>query len=415
MSKVTMFLLCAFVAFLPFEMMAWIGDLPSGAKVAGMLVMISGALAFLAGHPVRMLSLPMTMRVAIVLYSAMSLGWSLAPEATQANLPRIALLLIFVLLIWEFAVTYTDQVWLLRSVLVGMIVPLSMAFGAFGGVTRTTAETTEMRFTGGGHDANYLAFMYSISILIAVYLASSSLPLDRYFRWFYWGMAVLCAMGTFLTGSRGGFLCLVVAAVWSMVLAGVSRRRITTIVQILAGTLLVYFLAREFVPTILLNRVTAEQGFDAHTLHVRFGYWERGMAAYLRSPLLGVGAGAYGPAALMVTGEYTGVAHNAFISVLVELGIVGLALYLSYIVLLFRAAWGMARREKLLWTGIMVVWCLGASSAGSQIDKFSWFLHVMVLTQAAIRPQRALRKPSPYPQRVVPIVRGPMPPRLGSS
>ena len=61
-------------------------------------------------------------------------------------------------------------------------------------------------------------------------------------------------------------------------------------------------------------------------------------------------------------------------------------------------------------------WCgsLMPLSAGSQIDKFSWFLHVMVLVQAAACTQpRPVRKLPPYPGRAVPVVRGPMPPRFG--
>ena len=80
MGKVTLFLLCCFVAFLPFEMMAYFEDLPSGSKLLGMLIVGTGLLAFLTGYPIRLLSWPMVMRVVLVLYGCMSLGWSVAPQ-----------------------------------------------------------------------------------------------------------------------------------------------------------------------------------------------------------------------------------------------------------------------------------------------------------------------------------------------
>jgi O-antigen ligase len=228
-------------------------------------------------------------------------------------------------------------------------------------------------------------------------------------------MAVACALGTLLTGSRGGFVCLLIAGGSSLVLAGVARRRILTILQVATVIVFVYVLVRYIVPAALLDRVTRPETLAEDP---RMRIWARGLGALWQNPLFGVGAGAYAPATL-ISGERGSVAHNAFLSVVVELGVVGLAIYLTYVVMLFRAAWRMPRREKLLWTGVMVVWFFNANSAGSQTDKFGWFLHVMVLVQAAACTQhrpvrhRPVRKRSPYPSRAVTIVRRPTPPRSG--
>ena len=78
---------------------------------------------------------------------------------------------------------------------------------------------------------------------------------------------------------------------------------------------------------------------------------------------------------------------------------------MAYTVMSFRAAWRSPRREKLLWTGVMVVWFLSANTAGSHIDKFSWFLHVMVLVQAAAFASSDLaRKPFPSARSAMPLV-----------
>ena len=164
----------------------------------------------------------------------------------------------------------------------------------------------------------------------------------------------------------------------------------------------------------VLNRVTTAG--ETIWEDPRMRIWAEGLTAFWQNPLFGLGAGGYASAYAAATGLHGDVAHNLFISVLVELGIVGLAIYVAYIIMLFRAAWRLPRREKLLWLGVLVVWFLNANTAGSQIDKFSWFLHVMVLVQAAAYAQpRPARKLSPYPSRVVPVVRRHqcLPPRLG--
>jgi O-antigen ligase len=407
------FTICVFVAFMPFEMLATFEELLSGAKIAGLACVFAAVVSVLTGHPLRMLSAPMAMRVVLALLTVLSMTWSVAPAATLGNILRMAQLLVFVLIVWELATTVNEHLWILRSMLAGMLVPLAMAFLEFTASSRFAAEEGA-RFGGGGQDLNYLGYMYSASVLVAVYLATNSTQLDRYCRWFYWGMVAACSLGTLLTGSRGGFLSLMVAAVFAMIMVGTSRRSITTGMKLLAVAAVVFILIRTVVPAALITRVTLSSDETGSVMEdPRVLIWGRGLAAFGQHPLLGVGAGAF--SAATSAGEARGaVAHNEFLSVLVELGAVCILIYLAYTVMLFRAAWRLPRREKILWTGVLAVWFLNANTAGSQIDKFSWFLHVMVLVQAAAY-ARAVprRKFLPFSTRALPLLRGLLPPRIG--
>ena len=78
MGKVTLFLLCLFIAMMPFEMMIWFEERrPPAHKIVGGLVAVSALVAFVAGQRVRMLSPPMVMRVLISLLCAASFCWSI--------------------------------------------------------------------------------------------------------------------------------------------------------------------------------------------------------------------------------------------------------------------------------------------------------------------------------------------------
>jgi O-antigen ligase len=413
-GKITLVLLCAFVAFLPFEMMAYFPSFASGGKMFGMVLAAAAIVAFLMGHRIRMLSWPMMIRVVLSLFSALSLAWTLDAEDTRAVLPRVALLLVFILIVWEFAITYQDHMWILRSLLIGILVPLAMAMA---GITESSHSDFDAdRIGGGGQDLNYLAYMYSVVILFSVYLATNSLPLDRYCRWVYWSVAVVCAIGALATGSRGGMVCLLAAGIFAMLLAGVSGGRIMIrMARYLIVPLIVLVLARYIVPQGALSRVTLSEGSSAALEDdPRWGIWKRGLIVFMDHPLFGVGAGAYARATA-IGGERAGPAHNTAISVLVELGVVGVALYVTFIVMLFRAAWRLPRREKLLWTGVLAVALLESMSCGSQIDKLTWFLYTMVLVQAAasekLRPRKGV---PPNGGRSAPAVRGPMQPRPGA-
>ena len=138
----------------------------------------------------------------------LSLTWSLAPDATSTTVSRMLQLVIFVLLVWEFAVSYQDQLWLLRSLVPGMFVPLGMQLASFGGLSGGTAftENEAVRYSGGGHDLNYLAMMFAISIVIAIYLASNPSKPERKLRWGYWAYVAAAVLGLADRIACGGYL-----------------------------------------------------------------------------------------------------------------------------------------------------------------------------------------------------------------
>jgi O-antigen ligase len=141
----------------------------------------------------------------------------------------------------------------------------------------------------------------------------------------------------------------------------------------------------------------------------RMKIWSRGMDAFWKSPLVGVGSGGFFTAAEDERGLKRA-PHNTFVSVIVELGVVGLVLYLVFLLLLFRAAWRLPHRERLLWIGILTITVVNAMTCGSQGDKFTWFLYAMASAQeAALGPLANKRRAKPVlPGGAMPQVIGPL-------
>lgn len=388
MGKVTLVLLCAFVFMVPFEGMMWFEDAPSASKILGAVVACSALVAFLTGHRLRVLPAPLVVCCLIVLEAVLSLTWSVDQEFTLTLLRRLLQLAVFAFLIWEFAVTYDDQLWVFRTFLLGMLVPLAMTFFAFHSASELDVEAGE-RFTGGGHNANYLAMMSSVAIMIAVYLATNPRPLDRLLRWFYWGFAAVTAMQIFLTGSRGGIVSLVICGFFAMITAGASRRRIIAVAQVLALVVVAFIFFRVAVSQELRDRLMFRGGGASVEDDPRVRIIKRGWAAYSRHELLGVGFGAFVPATAEPEDTHMQASHNTFLSYLVELGPLGITLYLVYLTLLVRAVWRLPKREKLMWLGIIAISLTLAVLGGSTIDKLTWFLYPMAIAQAA-----ALGRPS---------------------
>ena len=189
-------------------------------------------------------------------------------------------------------------------------------------------------------------------------------------------------MQAILTGSRGGLLSLVIAGLFAMLLTGVAPPNSVRVAGLgdCRGGL---YSARLVVPTELLSRVTFGGGGGTSLEDdPRMRIWKAGLSGWFSNPMLGLGFEGFFTIAEQLT-EYRPRPHNTFISVLVELGIVGLVMYLVYVVMLFRSAWRLPRREKWLWIGILLISILNCMTCGSQRDKFTWFIYVMVMVQEA--------------------------------
>ena len=283
----------------------------------------------------------MTFRLLLAIWAGLSVLWSLAPDVTLFFLGDLAQLLVFVLLLWEFVVSYQDQLWVLRSLLLGMLVPLGMQLVSFGGIARgyavTEAEAT--RYSGGGLDLNYLAHLFSVSVVIATYLATNPSENGTLVPLGLWRYVPAAVLGALLTGSRGGYLCLLLAAFFVLLLCGFSLRRVLSWFKYLVPTALVSALLWYVVLPVALQSRLSEGTLTADTFSVRVGFWQRGLEySFLRQPRQGIGLGAVRARNHRASASKTAVAHNVAISVLVELGVVGMLLFLVLLVSLYWAA-----------------------------------------------------------------------------
>jgi O-antigen ligase len=289
-----------------------------------------------------------------------------------------------------------------------MVVPTFMALRAFQTASAGELESGE-RFTGGGHDLNYLAYMFSVAIMFSIYLATNKRPFDRRLRWLYWGFAAWCALQALLTGSRGGLLSLIVTVVFGALLGGIQVRKVMSkmVMRVAIRLVLVAvvggFTAKAVLPAELFNRLTMKGGGGTSIEDdPRMRIWRKGMEGYWKSPIIGQGTASFFVVAADEDGSRRA-PHNTFISFLVELGAVGLALYIIFLILLFREAWKLPHRERLMWIGILSITVLNAMTCGSQGDKFTWFLYAMVLAQvAALGPLAKKQRTRPLPRGVAP-------------
>jgi O-antigen ligase len=124
------------------------------------------------------------------------------------------------------------------------------------------------------------------------------------------------------------------------------------------------------------------------TLHDRTRIWKAGLKAFRahkRTLAVGVGAGAY-PAAVrpwLGVPDLPGfqyVAHNTFLSVLVETGAFGFLLYGGLLAVLAGFVWIMPRPERALWAVALAVWATGVTTLTWEHYKPGWLIMSLIAT-----------------------------------
>ncbi|MGA2030815.1 MAG: DUF2304 family protein [Thermoguttaceae bacterium] len=303
---------------------------------------------------------------------------------------------------------------MLRAFIYGHVVPLGMMYWTFL-LHRGLGEPE--RYSGGRMNPNFLANLLVLAILAAAYLASNPQKGSRTLRLLYWGFVLVAVVGVLLTGSRAGLVALFVGGLWVMWLCG--YRSWKAIALYFVAGICVYLVTQYGIHSEALGHMSRQEMLEDDP---RWNLWRHGLASIPNHPLLGVGAGAFGRVVMGDLRERTVASHNAAITILAELGIVGFALYSAFFALVIRAAWRLPARERTLWLGMLPVWLIGELSGGTGLNKSGWFIFGMVLAQSATfrgRPSAGAQPTnarSPSPARVPPrgtACNRPLRPRFG--
>jgi O-antigen ligase len=205
--------------------------------------------------------------------------------------------------------------------------------------------------------AGYLTTIFPLAVCMAL---SGANP--RAFRLFSLAAAGLLALGIGLSQSRGAWLGAAVA-MCCLLLAWSRRTRRLLIPGVLGGVLVLAMALSGLLPAAILDRLgqTIEYFgvFDVRTVAVssenwavveRMAHWQAGWYMFIDHPWLGVGAGNYAESyPVYFVGmwrEALGHAHNYYLNILAELGVVGGALLLLLLGIAFRHLGGALVRSE---------------------------------------------------------------------
>lgn len=361
-----------FVFVLPWEGVIVLPGLAIVSRVTGMFAAVMALLAVVLTGRVRRWH---PFHVAALLFVGLA-GFELisyhgtAGDRLPAKYFTYVQLLIVLLMMWELAPTWRKTIGLLTAYILGAYVAALDTIWLY-----RTHTGSVLRFYVGS-DPNDLAMTLALALPMAWYLGMTEER--KLLRWICRGYMVVGLVAIGLTGSRGGMITSVVAL--SLVPLSLKRLAPKTRAAAIALIIVAGGLAAVYVPDAIFQRLatTTTEVEDAR-LGGRFRLWVAGLKAYVYHPMMGYGTGSFKAAITPWLGSGAQVAHNSYISVLVEQGIFGLLIYLSMFLAVFRAIVHLPTLERRFALVLMATLCIAITPLSWEDRKPVWFVLAALL------------------------------------
>jgi O-antigen ligase len=323
-----------------------------------------------------------------VAWNTASYFWTIAPTESIDAIKTYGQVLVMVLMLWDLfrtkrAVEIGMQVYVLGGLVA--IGALFMSFAAGASVSRAYS-----RYSVGGLDPNTMGVIIALGVPAAWYLLLEARELRRTsrLRWFNMAYVPAALLAIALTASRTASVTAVVVyafGLWLLTRRGVSNRvLVAACVAIITLTAVPFVVPENSLARIATTREEALEG----TMHGRVTIWKSGLETVAERPLVGHGTASF-ESAQRIGGK---AAHNVFISVLVELGIIGLLLYVATWLLVALGALRLSKVDAVMWLTILLALGLGAVTHSVEQEQHVWlFLTLPVLSASASASQAERR------------------------
>lgn len=372
---------------IPFENIVTLPGIGTASRAAGLLA--GGlwlGLAVMTGRMRRPLAFHMLIGL-FCAWNAVSLIWTIDHDLTLERVKTYAQLAVLSLMLWDVLSRSPRHLRAgLQAYVLGAYIAIGSTIGSYFSGPLYVAGAGYQRFTGAGLNADDLGLFLALGLPIAWHLAMTAgrhargwpLLLVRGVNYAYLPLA---CFGIALSGTRLALVAVLPALLYIAVSLGPARLLRRPLIPILFAVSLAGLVP--FIPQASLDRLsTIDEELAEGDLNGRLPLWRQGMTQLARHPLGGVGSGAYRSA--IDSGK---VAHNSYISVLVEAGTIGLLLFATLLVLAIRAALRLPKRDALFWLALLAVWAIGAAALTIEHRKQTWLVLNLIVCAGALSPR----------------------------
>ncbi len=376
MRRISFGLVVLLALSIPLEGVGAVGAAFKLPRLAAMAALGGVLLSICAGAPVRPLHRVVAWAAVFTAWTGLSYFWSIDPRLTLDRALTFVQLLVLVWVVWQEATSEERALVLMKAYVAGSAVACAVS------LARGSDRFVE-RFALG--DPNTFGVLTVIAFAVAAYLVH--LEPRSFWGWACRPFMVLAAVAVVLTASRTATVAL--AAVCVVLLVDrrtVSLGRLALLAVACVGFLVV---AGRVVDTAQIERLQSiEAEVSGGTLGGRLPLWRLAWDRFTDRPLTGIGASTFRLEAEEALGRGRA-PHSTFVGILVEVGTVGLVLFLAVLASAARCGAALPPALRRTWVAVALAWATASFSLSWETKKITWFLVALVAAQAVARQERS--------------------------
>ena len=323
-----------------------------------------------------------------VIWNAVSVFWSANPTRTLGHVMTWIQLFLLIYILWDL---YTTR----EALFAGLQAYILGAYVAFGSAvynyfTGNVFYTNDQRFSSGDTNPDGFGFILALGVPVAWYLASlaSTERASRFWRLVNYAYIPAAFFGIALSGTRTALIASIIGTAFGLAL--LTRLRLVArlaIFIIIASAILILLPQVQTLKSFQRLGTTGTELTEGD-LNNRTNNWREGLTSFMEHPLLGVGGNMYRSVNNFAKDNSGKVGHNSYLSVLVELGLIGFLLFGLILINVLMQARRQPKWEAWFWLTVLAVWGTGAFTLTWETRKSTWLFLTFVIVSAALSSQR---------------------------
>lgn len=385
MRKISFWLALFLIFTIPWENALTITGIGTFTKAIGLLLVGVWIVSMSAINRFRKPHLFHFVFCFFVLFNISSIFWTQDILESIQRTKTYIQLLVFALILWDLFDTSSGLRAGLQAYILGAYITIGSTVLNY--INERMISLYEVgRYAGANLNANDLALILALGIPVAWHLANTQdeLTHKNFLRLINFGYFPIAIFTIALTASRTSLFVLVPAILY--IILSMHKIKHSKLVMIIIVLILIFITFKDYVPQESIDRLaTVGDSIANRDFGGRIEIWNSTISVFLKHPVFGIGSGA-------LKTSIGGVAHNTFLSILAELGIIGLTNFLLIISLVFYNAIIQFKKFSLLWLTVFLIWLIGSSVLTWEYTKPTWlFMSFIIISSchvSVVNPQK---------------------------
>jgi O-antigen ligase len=376
MRKLAYILSLILIFTIPWEDAVTIADLNSITRYVGIIAAGVWVVSKFFSGKVRKPHIFHILVILFILWNIASLSWTMAYDYTYKQSKTYLQLIILTLIIWDLYTTSKALNNAMQAYILGCYVAIITTFNNF-------ILGREIRLYSGGRYAGVgnaveLALILAIGLPIAWHLATSldNQNKNKILRLINFAYLPAALLAILLTGTRMAIFAVIPALAY---IIGTFYRlkpivRFSSLVVLIGAG----FWLEPLIPRSTLERLgTTGVSIVSGDLGGRVSIWLKSLSFFYSHPIVGIGSGALSSNYVMGV-----MAHNTFLSVLTEVGLIGFVLFMAILVVITQQALKQEKYYAMLWIIILAIWTIGVFTLTWEYKKATWLILTLIIVGA---------------------------------